>query len=265
VEIIMRSFGRLFAILSILIACACSTTHPRRASNLDELVKKSKKIAILRPQIDAQVKYIDTPEFFHSTENSRHWESMITTGMRRTLEKDGHKIFHYVEIIKMLPRGKRQSELLTSRLVKLTEPAIESDADYSKKTVPEKVTAKGLIPSQISKEIDFIIAVKGRSKIETIREFYARWTRNIGFNLLTFPITAASAFIPVPLPISVTISTSVFEASPEDMFVSLIVIDVKSGRIIYQNDYFHTSIPGNDEKLQKLGETLLEDFTRHDD
>ena len=264
----MSFLGRIIACTAIILLCistGCATTHPRQAANLDSLIAKPKRIALLRPKIDAQVKYIDTPEFFYSASRSGQWEAMVTTGMRRSLEMDGHEIFHYLEMGKLLPGGERELRGLNVRLTKLTEPAIEADADYSKKSVPKLATSENLIPKQLKERVDFIIAVKGRSKIETLKEFYARWTRNIGFNLMTFPITAASAFIPVPLPISVTISTSVFEASPEDIFMSVIIIDVKTREIVYQNDYFSTSIPSDDEDLQELGFDLLEDFTKHDD
>lgn len=264
----MPFFGRMIVSLAIALVCifsGCATTHPRRAPNLDGLIAKPKRIALLRPKIDARVKYIDTPEFFYSASRAGQWEAMVTTGMRRSLEMDGHEIFHYLEIGKLLPGGERELKGLGVRLTRLTEPAIEADADYAKKSVPKLSTGESLIPKQLKEKVDFIVAIKGRSKIETIKEFYARWTRNIGFNLMTFPITAASAFIPVPLPISVTISTSLFEPSPEDIFVSVIIIDVKTREIVYQNDYFSTSIPSDDEELQELGFDLLEDFTKHDD
>jgi hypothetical protein len=264
-EMIMNSKCRFFAVLIFIITAVsngCAATHPRRATNLDDMLSRPRKIALLRPEINAQVKYIGTPEFFYSASRGKNWEAMITTGVRRKLEEEGHQIYHHLEIGAMLPRGKRQAELLSKRLTRLTEPAIVSDSDYSKKTVPILVTAEGLIPKEISDEIDFIVAIKGRAKIETIKEFYARWFRNIGFNLMTFPITAASAFIPIPLPISVTISTSVFEASPEDVFVAMIIIDAKTGKIVYQNDYFCATVPGNDTDLQTLGKDLLEEFVK---
>lgn len=256
----------LFSAIVMLASATsgCVTSHPRPSPGLDKIVGAPQRIAILKPDLDTRVKYINTPEFFFSKSRAELWATNIVTGVRRGLEDDHHKIFHYTEIDKMLPRGRPQAALLTRRLVDLTEPAIESDADYSKGSIPILITAEGLIPPQLAEQVDLIVAIKGHAKIETVKEFYARWFRNIGLNLLTFPISLASAFIPVPIPLSVTISTSIFEPNPEDVFVSLIVVDTKTSKIVFQNDYYTTYLPGDDTEFQEMGLALINGMRRKD-
>lgn len=259
----MSRWMRLWPIcLAVFLGAGCAVTHPRRSPDLDKIVASPKRIAVLRPAIDAKVKYISVPEFFLSPSFSALWSSGLATGLRRNLERDGHFVYHSIEIQEMLPGGRQVVEEITDQLVALTEKAIVADPDYSRQNVPLAVNAKGLIPAQLQNSVDLIVATKGRATIETIREFYARWFRNIALNLATLPITASSAFIPVPLPISVTISTSFLEKSPEDCFISMIVIDTKSGRIVYQNDYFNQDLPNDATGLGELALDLLEEFVR---
>ena len=94
---------------------------------------------------------------------------------------------------------------------------------------------------------------------ETNKELWWRWTKNIGLNLATLPIAVASIFIPVTLPISVTISTSIFEPSPDRIYAELVVLDTRTGKVVYQNDDYYTTVP-EDEDLAEVADRLLEEF-----
>lgn len=253
----------LTAILG-LAGIGCNVTHPRTSPDLEALISKPKRIALLRPELAAKVKYIKTKEFFLSPKYSADYATSLTTGYRRVLERDEHTVIREIEIRDLLPEGDAALDKLSRDLIALVEKAIVADPDYSSQNVPLSVNGKELIPDELRERVDFIVATKGRLMVETTKEWYARWGRNIGLNLLTLPISLVSTFIPITLPLSVNISTSIFESSPEEMFIAMIIIDCRDGGIIYQNDVTSRDIPGDQDDCQELAEDLLDEFIKAD-
>ena len=124
------------------------------------------------------------------------------------------------------------------------------------------LSARAFLPPGLADELDVLIAVKGRVTVETTKEWYYRWGRNVGLNILFFPVSLLGALFPFASPLTVNISTSFIEGSPEECFFSLVAIEVATGRILYQNDLFTRNIPRDEDDLGGTAEDLLEAFRR---
>ena len=85
---------------------------------------------------------------------------------------------------------------------------------------------------------------------------------NLGFNILAMPITLVWIFVPVALPASVFVSTSILKLSPDRLFAYMVAVEAETGRVIYQNDYYANWVPEGPSGYSSLAAALLEEFRR---
>jgi len=250
-----------FALLSL----GCSVTHPRVASSAREVVSTPCRIAILRPAIEASVKYYRSKQFLQSPKAGLVIGTGLSIASRRFLESLGHTTVHDVELQALVTGGKRRVRRLNASLHAILQRVIIADLDYSHPAIAEEVAAEGVVPPELRGKVDLLVAMRGTARLETERETRTRWIRNITFNVLTFPFTLASSLLPFPTPLSVTISTQMFERSPDRCFVSAVVVDCRTNRILFLNDYSHESVPRKDGEHEALVKKLLTLFEKIDD
>ena len=249
-------------LLFFLPLVGCRVTHPRRAAELDLLLATPRRIAVLKPRCEVRVPYIHTPERLLSPEASEELAGELSTALRRSLEARGHQHFHFIELSDdpLLDAG--PLEALRSALIEATRKSVLADLDYRAPILDPRARLEAHIPGAVSGRVELIIACAGRAVIETDQQFVDRWVRNVGLNLLTLPVNLLSSLIPIAAPLSINISTSLFERSPDELFLSLVVVRTSDGRIVYQNDLYEADVPSDSAELAELADALLEGFIR---
>ncbi|MFC1706348.1 hypothetical protein ACFL59_05920 [Planctomycetota bacterium] len=242
-----------------LLGTGCSVTHPRAAKDLGRLLKRPRRILLLEPDVNVMVKYISTPRTVHVRRLTRDFHGWLANGVAAVLREQNHQVY-YAPKVPSLARRKASVRRLRSDLIGLTETIIEHDPAYELETIPPGISTRGRVPPWVASNVDLIVVLSGEVLMETTKEFYVRWFRNVVLNVLLFPVSLVSALVPLAMPISVNISTSIFEGSPEHVSVTMGVIDCRRERFVYENDYYYTTAPRDREDLQDLAEELLEEF-----
>jgi hypothetical protein len=247
-------------LLAAALLAGCAVTHPRRTEELAALLEKPARIAILEPRVDVRVKYISTEEFMLTRSGSAAFGRELANAYEKVLGAAGHEVFRGDRLAEIAAEERAELEVLNEALLELAEEAIASDPAYSSAWLAAELTAAEIVPPGLAAKVEMIVATKGYAQLETSLGFRMRWIRNVTFNILTLPISIASTFIPFAMPISVTISTSLIEGSPERMFLHMVVIDAKRGTFVYQNDYSSKTVPQKESKFESVVKNLLEEF-----
>ena len=252
------------AVLSVTLSVGsgCVVTHPRSVDDLGEILESPRTILVLAPRVEVWVKNMSTEEFFRVDADGEEFAGELVQTTRTLLEGMGHGTL----VEESVDPGPGSSGLpldrLRAKLLDLAEQVISRDPEHVLRTIPEGLTAKGLIPPELLGQAELIVAVHARAKKETHREFWQRWRGNLGLNIVLLPLTLVWVFAPVALPASVYVTTNLVTLSPDRLFSYLIAVDAASGRIIYQNDFFSKWVPEDEDDYRRLVERLLEGFQR---
>ncbi|MEM7234270.1 MAG: hypothetical protein AAF517_18980 [Planctomycetota bacterium] len=258
----MRQLLRQVFVLAFLLPIGCAYTHPRTSPEMVDRITPGSRVLFLEPGTDVNVQLIKTRRFVYSPELSTNFADAVQDSFRKSLEA---RELEVIDEDTFRRRSRRKSTFLDGFREALVQTVLESiaaDPDHQDISIDERVD----IPRELVHlgveypEVDFVVAIAAQVKTETERQFWRRWVGNFSFNLLTLPVSLASAFIPVTLPLSVNISTTVVETSPDEVFAQLAIVDLRDGRILYQNDYSAYYLPAEPEDFDDWVERLLEDF-----
>lgn len=262
----LRHFVRgMIALLALSLASGCAYTHPRRSDELPLALKEPRAVLILAPVADVRLKLISAEEFFTAREESDRLAKLLLSEIEQAIESSGHRAYTEDEIRSASPSLAGALDGLAENLLGIAAEVISLDAGYNSRRC-DMIDASAVIPRELRdgqigyRELDLAIAIGIRADKETRREFWQRWVRNLTYNIVTLPLGLVSAFIPISTPLSVNISTSILEPSPDRIFATLIIVDLRSAAILYQNDYFAEELPESAGDLRALVERLFEEF-----
>lgn len=242
-----------------LAGVGCAELHTRWVEDLDEVLADSSRILLVQPDVEVSVKNFQTDTFFVVDDLSATVGRHVRAACREELRRRGLRVTPRTDPADERPTPEILTELREALLL-LADEVIESDLAYDRRRIPEELSARDAIPERLRGRFDLMATLRVRIQTETGKETFWRWFGNIGWNLLTLPISIASSFIPITMPISVNISTSIFVPSPDRIFATCIVVDGRTGRVVYQSDYYSRSAPVEPDQVVDLVEELLSDL-----
>ncbi len=279
----MRTPGILWlALLAPLVTVGCSTIHPRAQADLAERTNELKRLAVLFPDVRVAVSYTGTEMLMYSPEVSTITADLMQARCEKVLEDMGYTT-ESLEAVDFRPEVSADTLLpwihtgfqappgvpSTSRPVLTNERArrvaaaeavlasvVSNDPDYFSAVLAEDLTYKG--PYADLAGYDLVLLVFGTTRAETTAERYWRWVKNLTLNLLMVPVAAVSFFIPIALPLTISLSFF-FEGTPDRSFYGLVAFDPRTGRVEFTNDFFQRGAASLDDAEYAI-ERMLEDF-----
>lgn len=249
-QIIILTFGVLFSV-------GCATTHTRVTQDKVQL----KKVLVLTPQIEAKVKYIDVPKFFHNEKVQQKVAQQVVEGYQASLKEKGYKAYTEKEIYPTT-LYRKYSRKIKHSLRASGEKLIANDLEYNYATMPQNFPPKihDPFPEEWDK-YDAVVFLYGNAKIETDKEFCTRWRGNIAYNLMALPLSVTTLLFPFLVPIAFVGSGEYsFDKSPDETFLNVVVVDTFTRKVLYQHDYFISEWGFSEDEFHSIAFDSLDEF-----
>lgn len=247
------------SIILLALLTSCATSHLRFAENIED--NQIKEVLILDPEIDSSVKYIDIPRYFKNNSAQKKVQKYAIAGYKKALGEKGYKSYKEEDLAKTSLYDSYSKKIKT-KLRNLGHQIISDDLEHVNDKMPSSYLKKISIPlPEEWKKFDAVIFIYGKAKIETNRESCTRWRGNIIYNILALPLSVTTLVFPFLAPIAFVGSGDyVFAKSPDETFLNMVIIDVRSRKIIYQYDYFIKEWGFSEDAFSEITEDALSDF-----
>jgi len=235
---------RAVALLLVAVTplSGCASTHPRVPAGWAERAAAIRGVALIEPHLDVSVKYIDTNRFLTSSALVADAQERFLGALRARLAELGYPSgpAFVAEAAGESSEQLDVRKVYRGRVVELSDLLLLEDPGHELEVLPPIAVSD--LPSLEAKGVDADLALYawGEARLETGQETYERLLENFMWNLLLLPISVATAFIPLAMPLTVSLSANFWTGSADTVWVRLVLVDLKSGKFVYHNDYFQS-------------------------
>ena len=253
--------------LWLLLACplsGCSVSHTTGVHDADWRLGRARRIAVLTPDTTFALKVFETEEYVQDPVRSHQARAIFLDAINHGLNQRGYRTV-VIHDQPQRPGWKVLSEL-KRRLQTLSRGILEWDPDITRERLGQwPVPGSVGLPLEASlppeaRNCDLLIYLTGSVRMETPREAVNRWSRTLFLNLASVPFVVAGYFIPIALPLTVQISTSLYNPSPDVLSLRMLVVDLSERRAIWHHHYFRARVKLFDDLWTDAAEEFTDSF-----
>lgn len=247
--------------LAALALPGCATSHPRAVGAIDQVMRGTHTVAVLRPDLEVAVKYIGTGETFTSRQLDARCTQLLEQALARVCRGRGYEPVLHRDVVAALARvgaATPRWRELRERAEALSTAIILADPSYEQEHLPPCAVPALPVLLPPSHGCDAVLFVWGEAVLETDEETFWRFVKNITWNLAMLPVSIASAFVPLAMPLTISVSTSFFEHSPDRVWMRALLLDPRTGAAIYHGDFYLESVKLLDRAWDTIAGDLLE-------